>query len=180
MFVLIRALAYSTLFIALLLIFIPAQLLARAGIVRPAALGPSDALGLVAGAAGTAIAAWCILTFVFVGRGIQLPSTPASAGRAWPLPLCPQSDVLGRRTGTTGSRARLSVGVATRLLGDSRGHHASAGCMVRGADARPTVRRRLCLLPRAGESLAAVAAARQVRIVQPDYVGGRRRRAMLR
>ena len=76
MFVLIRALTYSTLFIAFVLVFVPARLLERAGIVRPSDLGLVEVLGLGTAAAGAALILWCILTFVFVGRGTPAPFDP--------------------------------------------------------------------------------------------------------
>ena len=76
MFVLVRALTYSTLFIAFALVFVPARLLERAGIVRPAELGLVEVLGLVTAAAGAALILWCILAFVFVGRGTPAPFDP--------------------------------------------------------------------------------------------------------
>ena len=76
MFVLVRALTYSTLFIAFVLVFVPARLLERAGIVRPTELGLVEVLGLVTAAAGAALILWCILTFAFVGRGTPAPFDP--------------------------------------------------------------------------------------------------------
>ena len=69
MFVLVRAVTYATLFIALLLVFLPARILTAAGIVAPASIGPLQMTGMIVGAVGAAIALWCIFTFVFVGKG---------------------------------------------------------------------------------------------------------------
>ncbi len=76
MFVLARAATYSTLFIGLLLVFVPGQILAGSGIVRPADLGLLEVVGMVIGAAGGALALWCILTFVVVGKGTPAPFDP--------------------------------------------------------------------------------------------------------
>lgn len=76
MFVLIRAVTYSTLFIGLLLIYLPVRLLSWSGIIRPAAIGVPQVGGMVGGAAGAAIALWCIFTFVLIGRGTPAPFDP--------------------------------------------------------------------------------------------------------
>jgi protein-S-isoprenylcysteine O-methyltransferase Ste14 len=76
MFVLARAVAYSALFIGLLLIVVPDRVLSATGITRPAAVGVWQAAGILLGAAGAALAIPCILTFVFVGRGTPAPFDP--------------------------------------------------------------------------------------------------------
>lgn len=76
MFVLARAVTYSTLFIGLLLVFVPGRILAQSGIVRPAHLGASEYAGIVLALAGGAFALWCILTFVVAGRGTPAPFDP--------------------------------------------------------------------------------------------------------
>lgn len=76
MFVLIRALTYSSLFIALLLVFLPAQLLTRYGIPSPARFGWPQIVGGGLSVLGAAMAIGCILTFVVVGRGTPAPFDP--------------------------------------------------------------------------------------------------------
>jgi protein-S-isoprenylcysteine O-methyltransferase Ste14 len=76
MSVLIRALTYSTLFIGFVLVFLPAQMLSGAGVTRPSPMGPLQLAGLVVTAAGAAIALWCILSFVILGRGTPAPFDP--------------------------------------------------------------------------------------------------------
>jgi len=44
--------------------------------VRPPAAGPTTILGLAIGLTGAALAVWCILTFVFVGKGTPAPFDP--------------------------------------------------------------------------------------------------------
>jgi len=73
---LIRALAYSTLFVGLVLVFLPAQVLEWSGISPPAERGLAQIAGMVVGALGAALAAWCILTFSLVGRGTPAPFDP--------------------------------------------------------------------------------------------------------
>ncbi len=76
MFVLVRAVTYAALFIGLVLIYVPARLLSWSGIVRPAAIEVQQVAGMVIGAAGAAVALWCIFTFASVGRGTPAPFDP--------------------------------------------------------------------------------------------------------
>ena len=76
MFILARAVTYATLFVGLVLIFLPARILSWAGIVQPTATGTWQVAGMVAGAVGAALALWCVLAFVFVGSGTPAPFDP--------------------------------------------------------------------------------------------------------
>ncbi|MGH7674042.1 MAG: methyltransferase family protein [Gemmatimonadales bacterium] len=76
MIVLIRALVYASLCIGFVLVYLPAQVLARSGIVRPPAIGLPQVAAMVVGAAGAALALWCILTFAVVGKGTPAPFDP--------------------------------------------------------------------------------------------------------
>jgi protein-S-isoprenylcysteine O-methyltransferase Ste14 len=76
MFVLVRAVTYATLFIGLVLIYVPARLLYWSGVVRPVAIEVPHLAGMVIGAAGAAVALWCIVTFASVGRGTPAPFDP--------------------------------------------------------------------------------------------------------
>jgi protein-S-isoprenylcysteine O-methyltransferase Ste14 len=76
MFVLVRAVTYSVLFIGLLLVYLPARLLSWVGFVRPAAFGVAQAAGVVVGAVGAAVAVWCVYTFAIAGRGTPAPFDP--------------------------------------------------------------------------------------------------------
>jgi protein-S-isoprenylcysteine O-methyltransferase Ste14 len=75
MFVLARTVAYAALFIAFVLLYLPARVLQWAGVGRPA-LGVPQVIALVVGAAGAAVALWCVGTFAFVGRGTPAPFDP--------------------------------------------------------------------------------------------------------
>jgi len=75
-FVLARALVYSTFFIGFLLVFLPARVIAWSGIAAPARVGALQILGVAVAAAGAVLAVTCILTFVFVGRGTPAPFDP--------------------------------------------------------------------------------------------------------
>ncbi len=76
MFVLMRAVTYAALFIGFLLVFLPGRVLEWSGVRRPAALGLTQVVGLAVVVLGVALALWCILTFVFVGRGTPAPFDP--------------------------------------------------------------------------------------------------------
>jgi len=76
MFVLIRATVYATLFISLLLVFVPAQLLSWAGISRPTTIGAPQIAGSIVGTLGGLLALWCVLTFAVAGKGTPAPFDP--------------------------------------------------------------------------------------------------------
>jgi protein-S-isoprenylcysteine O-methyltransferase Ste14 len=76
MFVLIRALTYATVFVAFVLVFLPARVLAWSGISRPLGTGVPQVAGVVVLAAGAAVALWCVLAFALVGRGTPAPFDP--------------------------------------------------------------------------------------------------------
>jgi protein-S-isoprenylcysteine O-methyltransferase Ste14 len=75
-FIFARAVTYSTLFIGLLLVFVPGRILERSGMARLAQLGAVEYGGIVVAVTGGAIALWCILTFVLIGRGTPAPFDP--------------------------------------------------------------------------------------------------------
>ena len=76
MFVLMRAVTYATLFIALVLVFVPGQVLEWSGVVRPQRWEWAQAAGLVMGVLGVALALWCVLAFATLGRGTPAPFDP--------------------------------------------------------------------------------------------------------
>jgi protein-S-isoprenylcysteine O-methyltransferase Ste14 len=75
-FILARALVYSTLFIGFLLVFLPARVIAWSGIRAPGRVGVLQLLGGALAAAGAVLAISCILAFVFIGRGTPAPFDP--------------------------------------------------------------------------------------------------------
>jgi protein-S-isoprenylcysteine O-methyltransferase Ste14 len=74
--VLVRAVVYASLFIGLVLVFLPARLLLWSGARAAAGIGLGQAAGMAAAALGGALALWCIFTFVFLGRGTPAPFDP--------------------------------------------------------------------------------------------------------
>ena len=76
MTVLVRATTYATLFIGLVLVFLPAQVLFGSGATRPTSFGVTQLAGMLVAAAGATIAVWCILAFALVGHGTPAPFDP--------------------------------------------------------------------------------------------------------
>jgi protein-S-isoprenylcysteine O-methyltransferase Ste14 len=76
MFVALRAITYASLFIGFLLTYLPARVLARAGIVRPLAIEAPQLIGIIVGSAGALLALWCVATFVRIGKGTPAPFDP--------------------------------------------------------------------------------------------------------
>ncbi len=76
MFVLARAVTYATLFIGLVLLFVPARILEWSGIVRSGPVGIVEVAGALVGVAGGALALWCVLAFALVGKGTPAPFDP--------------------------------------------------------------------------------------------------------
>jgi protein-S-isoprenylcysteine O-methyltransferase Ste14 len=75
-FVLARAVTYASLFIGLLLVYLPGRILSSTGISQPRAIAPWQVVGMLLGGCGAALALTCILTFVLVGRGTPAPFDP--------------------------------------------------------------------------------------------------------
>jgi protein-S-isoprenylcysteine O-methyltransferase Ste14 len=76
MFVLVRAVTYAALFIGFVLVYLPGRFARWSGIVAPATTGVAQVAGMILVAIGTAIALWCVLTFVFIGKGTPAPFDP--------------------------------------------------------------------------------------------------------
>jgi protein-S-isoprenylcysteine O-methyltransferase Ste14 len=76
MFVFARAVTYATLFVGLVLIFLPARVLSSAGVLAPAAIGLWQSAGILVAAAGAALAVSCIVAFAIVGKGTPAPFDP--------------------------------------------------------------------------------------------------------
>lgn len=75
-FVLARSLVWSTLFMGVVLWFLPARVLAAAGIRGPASFGTLQVVGLALGLPGLALALACVVAFAFAGRGTPAPFDP--------------------------------------------------------------------------------------------------------
>ena len=68
-FVVVRAVIYAAVFIGFVLVYLPARFLSWSGIVAPASTGALQVAGIIMVTIGTAIALWCVFTFVFIGKG---------------------------------------------------------------------------------------------------------------
>jgi len=73
---LVRALAYATLFISLVLVFLPARVLEWSGVTRPAEIGAMQWAGGVLVVLGGVLALACVLTFALAGKGTPAPFDP--------------------------------------------------------------------------------------------------------
>jgi protein-S-isoprenylcysteine O-methyltransferase Ste14 len=76
MFVLVRAVAWATLFIGFVLVALPARVLSAAGVQPPAVNGPLQIAGSAIALCGAALAVACIATFVVLGKGTPAPFDP--------------------------------------------------------------------------------------------------------
>ena len=76
MLALVRSIVYATLFISVVLVFIPDQILLATGITRPTEVGTLHWTGIVLVVLGGMLAIWCILTFAVVGQGTPAPFDP--------------------------------------------------------------------------------------------------------
>ncbi|MGA3160401.1 MAG: isoprenylcysteine carboxylmethyltransferase family protein [Terracidiphilus sp.] len=76
MFVIFRAITYATLFIGFVLIYLPSRFLSWSGIVRPAAVGGPQIMGMIIGIAGAVVALWCVGAFAWIGKGTPAPFDP--------------------------------------------------------------------------------------------------------
>lgn len=72
----IRAFIYATLFVGIILLYVPANILSSVGIVRPSSTEISHIVGMIFGLAGALIALWCVITFVVIGKGTPAPFDP--------------------------------------------------------------------------------------------------------
>jgi protein-S-isoprenylcysteine O-methyltransferase Ste14 len=75
-FVVVRAVVYAALFIGVVLVYLPGRFLAWSGIAERATTGAPQVAGMIIVAIGTALALWCVLTFVFIGKGTPAPFDP--------------------------------------------------------------------------------------------------------
>jgi protein-S-isoprenylcysteine O-methyltransferase Ste14 len=76
MFVFVRAVTYSALFVGFLLIYLPAGVLSWSGVVRPSVIAIPQVAAMVFAAAGAALSLWCIYTFASIGKGTPAPFDP--------------------------------------------------------------------------------------------------------
>jgi protein-S-isoprenylcysteine O-methyltransferase Ste14 len=71
MWTLMRALAYATVFVGVLLVLVPSRVLSIAGVPSPHIFGAQQFFGLVVVLVSAGLVLSCILAFVFIGKGTQ-------------------------------------------------------------------------------------------------------------
>lgn len=71
-----RAVVYATFFVAFVLVFLPARVLERAGVMQPPVFGAAQLTGAVITLLGAALVVWCVVTFALIGRGTPAPFDP--------------------------------------------------------------------------------------------------------
>ncbi len=71
-----RVATWATLFIAFVLVLLPARVLMWSGVARPTTFGPWQWAGLALVVLGGVLALWCIITFATHGRGTPAPFDP--------------------------------------------------------------------------------------------------------
>ncbi len=76
MFILARAITYAAVFIGFFLIFLPARILAWAGIRTPETPGVMQVAGAIVAVVGALLAVSCVLVFAVVGKGTPAPFDP--------------------------------------------------------------------------------------------------------
>ena len=76
MVVLFRGVVYATVFISLVLVFLPARILEWSGVRTSASFGVQEIVGIIVVLLGATIAIWCVLTFALIGRGTPAPFDP--------------------------------------------------------------------------------------------------------
>jgi len=72
----VRTVIYASLFMATVLVFLPAGLLRALGVTRPDRVGLPQVFGLAGVVVGAILALWCIAVFVRQGRGTPAPFDP--------------------------------------------------------------------------------------------------------
>src|SRR6266436_3467425 len=76
MLILLRALTYATLFVAVFLVIVPQRILTASGYMGGDSFGLVELTGLGLVGLGLALVLWCLVTFAFVGRGTAAPFDP--------------------------------------------------------------------------------------------------------
>ena len=76
MLILLRALTYATLFVALFLVLVPQRILRASGYKWAGAPSWSELAGSALVISGFALVVWCLVTFAFIGKGTAAPFDP--------------------------------------------------------------------------------------------------------
>jgi hypothetical protein len=142
MFVLVRAVTYAALFIGFVLVYLSSRFLSWSGIVEPATTGPPQVAGMIMVIIGTAIALWCVFTFVFSGKGTPAPfDPPRKLVVRGPYRFRAQSDVHRRRNDPRRRGTLLRIIVDLDLCRLVLSHNSPVRGVVRRADVATNFRR---------------------------------------
>jgi len=76
MFAIVRTITYATVFVGVLLVYLPARILAWSGITRPAVYEWPQIAGIVIATAGAVVALSCLWAFAWIGKGTPAPFDP--------------------------------------------------------------------------------------------------------
>jgi len=76
MFAIVRTITYASLFVGLLLVYLPARILAWSGIARPTVFAWPQIAGIVIATAGALVALSCLWAFAWIGKGTPAPFDP--------------------------------------------------------------------------------------------------------
>lgn len=68
-----RTLVYGTVFVGILLVWLPARVLSATGIHRPSAIAAPQIAGTAVLALGAALVLWCVASFIRLGKGTPAP-----------------------------------------------------------------------------------------------------------
>lgn len=76
MFAIVRTITYASVFVGLLLVYLPTRILAWSGITRPAVLAWPQFAGIAVATAGALVALSCLWAFAWIGKGTPAPFDP--------------------------------------------------------------------------------------------------------
>jgi protein-S-isoprenylcysteine O-methyltransferase Ste14 len=76
MFAIVRTITYASIFVGLLLVYLPARILAWSGIAHPAVYAWPQIAGIAVATAGALIALSCLWAFAWIGKGTPAPFDP--------------------------------------------------------------------------------------------------------
>jgi hypothetical protein len=164
MLVAVRAITYPTLFVALLLIYLPGRVLSWSGISRPPLIEWPQIIGMTIATTGVLIAVWCIFTFARIGNGTPAPfDPPRRSGDSRPLSICQESDVHWCGTGLSWSCAILRVAQPFGLQLCFPSRLSCFRCVVRGTHAPTHLWTGIWRISASRQQMVSAYAGRQIR-----------------
>src|SRR6478672_2681861 len=111
-------------------------------VVAPATSGAPQVAGMIMVTIGTAIALWCVFTFVFIGKGTPAPfDPPRKLVIRGPYRFVRNPMYIGAGMTLAGAALFLRVAIDLHLYRLVLSHNAPVRCVVRGADFATNFRR---------------------------------------